>query len=355
MSRTTLITSICLVLFSLPIITLAQTESTQEEATGLPGDGFSLEGALELFKQAATMEEFEKLLNTEENYVNNLDLNEDGDIDFIRVQDHMEGEVHAIVLQVPLNKKESQDIAVIELEKTGKEEATLQIIGDEDLYGEQVIIEPSEVKAESIGKGPNAEVVLTRIIVNVWAWPCVRFVYRPNYRVYVSPWYWGYYPVTWWRPWRPRPWSVCHSYRVRVYRPHFRIATTHRVVRAHRVYTPHRRTTTVVRTRTTTAVATNKRTGKVVQGNRVVSKKITTTKVAKTNKGTVATKKTTTGKAAKGRNGQVGAKRTTTTKKAATNGKKRVGQKKTKTTAVKKGNRGRAAGKKTTTTRRKKG
>jgi hypothetical protein len=36
------------------------------DSTGLPGDNFSLEGALELFKKSASPEEFEKLLNTED-------------------------------------------------------------------------------------------------------------------------------------------------------------------------------------------------------------------------------------------------------------------------------------------------
>ena len=53
----------------------------------MPGDNFSLEGALELFKQAESPEHFEELLNKEDHQVNNLDLNEDGDIDYIRVID----------------------------------------------------------------------------------------------------------------------------------------------------------------------------------------------------------------------------------------------------------------------------
>ncbi len=104
------------------------------DSTGLPGDHFSLEGALDLFKKAESPEDFEKLLNQEDANVNNLDLNEDGETDYIRVIDNMEDDVHAIVLQVSVSEEESQDVAVIEIEKTGDEEATLQIIGDEVLY-----------------------------------------------------------------------------------------------------------------------------------------------------------------------------------------------------------------------------
>ena|GEM_PF-2470660 len=47
------------------------------------------------------------MLNTENNDVNNLDLNDDGQIDYVRVVDRMDGDVHAIVLQVPVSASES--------------------------------------------------------------------------------------------------------------------------------------------------------------------------------------------------------------------------------------------------------
>lgn len=327
MSATKIVTSLCLLLFSCSLHITAQAVNDQEEPTGLPGDAFSLEGALDLFKQAKSPEDFEQKLNSE-NYVNNLDLNEDGKIDFIRVQDYTEGEVHAFALQVHLNAKEVQDIAVIELEKTGQEDATLQILGDEDLYGEQVIVEPTEMTAVSTGKGPNVDLDLTRIIVNVWAWPSVRYVYRPSYRTYVSPYRWGTYPVRWWKPWQPRTWNACNSYRVRNYRPHYRVATTHRVVRAHGVYTPHRRTTTVIRTRTTTQVSVNKRSGRVVKGNRVVTKTSRIKGTAKNNKRAV-TGKATTAKAANLNGRKVAGKKVKTSKAGKVSKGKTVSKKKT--------------------------
>ncbi|MBK8112834.1 MAG: hypothetical protein IPK46_22310 [Saprospiraceae bacterium] len=60
----------------------------------------------------------------------------------------MEGDVHVFILQATLGDKDVQDIATIEIEKTGKEEAMLQIIGDEDIYGEEVIVEPTEQPEE---------------------------------------------------------------------------------------------------------------------------------------------------------------------------------------------------------------
>jgi hypothetical protein len=228
----------------------AQNNDTTVDTTGLPGDHFSLQGALDLFKKAQSIEEFEKSLNTEDNNVNNLDLNDDGKIDYIRVIDRMDKDVHSFVLQIPVSDKESQDVAVIELEKTGSETAVLQIIGDESFYGEQVIAEPFQeenVKAGGRGGGSSLITEPMAIVVNVWGWPCVRFVYRPAYVAWVSPWRFGVYPG-WWRPWRPRPVVVFRA-GLAPFRPHYCYVKTHRVVRAHAIYKPYRAYSPVYRSR----------------------------------------------------------------------------------------------------------
>lgn len=214
---------------------------TDDGATGLPGDNFSLGGALDLFKKSESPESFERMLNEEENKVNNLDLNGDGQTDYIRVIDHQDGDVHAFVLQDVVAESEDQDIAVIEVEKNGNDNATVQIIGDEDLYGEQRIVEPSEA-VKSYGGTQTSNVV-----VNVWTWPSVRYIYAPAYRVWVSPWGWHARPV-WWRPWRPVQYHVYHTYHA-PYRPHYVVVPHHRTVHAHHVYVPVRRTSVIVRTR----------------------------------------------------------------------------------------------------------
>src|SRR5687767_3631996 len=119
-----------------------QAQHDLSDSTGLPGDNFSLQGALDLFKKAGSPEEFEKLLNSEDSKVNNLDLNEDGNTDYIRVVSKRENDVQIFVLQSLVAENESQDIAVIELEKTGKDNAVIEIVGDEDIFGEETIVEP---------------------------------------------------------------------------------------------------------------------------------------------------------------------------------------------------------------------
>lgn len=283
------------------------TAQTEEGATGLLGDNFSLEGAIDVFKNASSMEDFEAQLNNKDKSVNNLDLNDDGDIDYIRVEDHMDGDVHAIVLQALISEEESQDIAVIEIEKTGDESATLQIVGDVDLYGEDHFVEPFAEEGSSTGRGPSPEYKISRIIVNVWMWPSVRFVYRPNYVVYRSPYRWRVYPRVW-KPWRPFSWTVYHGNRFH-YNRHYRVTRTHRVVSARKIYTPRRKSSKVVvtKSRTVTKVRTNK------GGKTVAKSKTTTTKVRKNRNGTVKANKTT--KSTKVKKGKQGKVKKTKTKK----------------------------------------
>lgn len=327
--------------------TTSFAQDTAPDSTGLLGDDFSLEGALQLFKKSDNLETFERELNKEDNYVNNLDLNEDGDIDYIRVIDQMDGDAHAIVLQVPISKSESQDVAVIEIEKTDASNAVLQIVGDEDLYGPNHFVEPVDEAATGGSGGPEPMYETERLVVNVWLWPSVRYIYTPGYRLYVSPWRWSYYPV-WWSPWRPHPWRWYHTRRVH-YRVGFGITTTHRVVRAHRVYTPVRRSSVTVKTRSVKRVKVTKTSkGRKVTASRTsvstgkkgVSKTTSTTRVSKDGKTVKAGQKKSSAKVSKKKDGSVKATKKTSTKKAKK--KKGKGAKKAKT-------------KKKTTVRKKKG
>ena len=287
---------ICMAMLSVFAVPLLHAQdSSGQDSTGVPGDNFSLQGALEMFKKAASPEEFEKLINTQDNNINNLDLNGDGEIDYIRVVGKMDKDAHAFALQVPVSEKENQDIAVIELEKTGDASAVVQIVGDEDIFGEQTIVEPSEGGDDAGdaddegGKGrPHyagyaGYAVPPVVVVNVWAWPCVRFAYAPTYTVWVSPWRWRVYPV-WWRPWRPLAWRVFHPFRVR-YRTGFAVVRTHRVVHAHRVYTPIRATSVTVRTRHGASVKHYRVTRTTMIKGKAGGTKVRTTRTTRVRKG----------------------------------------------------------------------
>ncbi|MCG9910692.1 MAG: hypothetical protein MH137_05255 [Flavobacteriales bacterium] len=195
---------------------------------GLPGDNFNLAAAMDIFQKSPTLEEFEKNLNLEDKRVNNLDLNNDGQTDYIKVLTYQKDNLHTIVLQVDLSRNESQDIAVIYVEKKG-ENVTIQMIGDEELYGKEYIIEPATSRSSAGTPNPGYQGDGTTVIVNNTTtnnyynsnntnyapqpayWPIVTYMYSPVYNPWYSPWYWGYYP-RWWRPWRPFFWDDYYYY-----------------------------------------------------------------------------------------------------------------------------------------------
>jgi len=225
---------------------VVSASTVSADSTGLPGDHFSLEGALDLFKKSSNLEDFEKSLNDEANHVNNLDLDDDGKVDYIRVESHKENNAFAIVMQVAVSKEEAQDVAVIELEKTGDANALVQIRGDEDLYGPERIVEPySETEGTKGPRGPSAPDDLgAYITVNVWAWPCVQWCYGPSFNVWISPWYWGYYPG-WWSPWYCMHWGHFHHYHAH-YHGWYHYTNVCHVGGAHALYGRHRNASVMV-------------------------------------------------------------------------------------------------------------
>ena len=241
---------------------------SKPDSLGLPGDNFDLPGALETFKKSDNLEAFEKAINSSDNEINNLDLNGDGEVDYIKVVDNKEGEAHTIVLQTAVTKGEIQDVAVIEIEKTKEGNAHIQIVGDEELYGKDYIIEPKEektVSAEKIKSDTETDDVYkskndqgnfnnssgsdynnnSNVVVNVWAWPSVQYIYGPAYVVYVSPWYWGYYPG-WWTPWYPVYWRN-HYWRAHHYHHHYHHCNYYRSPNVHKGYYGRRMTAETVR------------------------------------------------------------------------------------------------------------
>jgi hypothetical protein len=268
------ITSILLCVIGMMATTTTFAQEAKSDSTDFTGDNFSLEGALALFKKSSSLEEFEKALNEENNSVNNLDLNNDGETDYINVDAIKDKDTHVIVLSTYLKDDEKQDIATIGIEKTGKEEATLQIIGDDELYDTNTIVEPVETNEKiEKSKGPSVpQISFTNFFVNVWFWPSVQFMYMPTYVVWVSPYRWRAYP-RWWRPWSPYRHTVFYA-RNTPYRAYYRPTRTYRVVVARNVYAPRRRTSTIIvhnsrNSRARTTVITKKSNGKVQKTQKV--------------------------------------------------------------------------------------
>lgn len=223
------------------------TFAQESDSTGMPGDNFDLQAALHLFKESKNLEAFEKKLNKESSKVNNLDLDGNNKIDYIRVVDKKDGNNHAILLQIPINKNETQDVAAIVIEKRSDSEAQLQIIGNETLYGEEKIMEPVDEKEVKRSSGPATLSSPILVFVNVWYWPCVQYIYDPFYDPWYSPYYWDYYP-SWWYPWRP-VYYVVYYQRIYPYHGWCQYTTVYHVPQAHAIYVSNRSNSPTIRTR----------------------------------------------------------------------------------------------------------
>ena len=215
------------------LINIHATAQEEQDQLNLPGDNLNLYAVMKLFQESPTLEEFEKKLNDETNKVNNLDLNGDNQIDYIKVVDNPEGDTHNISLKVSVSKDEEQDVAVFVVNKDGNGQVQIQLIGDEDLYGKDYIIEPdSRPPSSTPNPGYEGDQPPQAPIVNyqVSAWPVVQFIYVPTYSVWRSPWHWGYYPA-YWRPWTPFFWHEYYGYHYHwnyYYRSHYRYTPVYR-------------------------------------------------------------------------------------------------------------------------------
>ena len=142
-------TSIIAILLAGTSIYAAQ--NSPEDFLGLPGDNLNLFAVMNLFQNSETLEAFERELNKPETMINNLDLNNDNRVDYIMVFDYNEDNIHSIVLRVALNQQEYQDVAVFTVQRFADGSVQIQLIGDEDLYGPDYIVEP--VYAETPNPG----------------------------------------------------------------------------------------------------------------------------------------------------------------------------------------------------------
>ncbi|MBN1158076.1 MAG: hypothetical protein JXA61_01735 [Bacteroidales bacterium] len=204
----------------------AHARNLPEEYLGLPGDNLNLYAVMQLFQESETIEGFERNLNDENSRINNLDLNDDNLVDYIAVFDYVDGDVHTIVLRAVLNKDEYQDVAVFTVERFRNGSVWIQLIGDEALYGRNYIIEPIYAETPNPGyigirRNPAVVNVVRTTYFEVAAWPLIRFIYLPDYIVWRSVWYWGYYPV-YWRPWNPFYWHFYYGYHFNRYAHYYR-------------------------------------------------------------------------------------------------------------------------------------
>ena len=173
MKRVFLFVVICLTsMFMAPSIMRAdQTVTVTATSTDI-SQNLDLKTVATLFGQAKDLEQFEQMLNNPDSAFSNLDLNGDGEVDYLRVIETADDDRHLVVIQAVLAKDIYQDVASIFVEKDEKNQVTVQVVGDEYIYGANYIIEP---------------VYIYRPHIYDWFW-------GPSWVCWHSPYYWGYWP-----------------------------------------------------------------------------------------------------------------------------------------------------------------
>jgi len=169
----------------------AQDVTTIEAASTDISDNMDLEAVASVFGEAKDLEDFEKKLNDPDLKISNLDLNNDGEVDYIRVVETANGNVHSIALEAVIGKDQYQEIAVIDVVKEKDNTTKVQVVGNVDMYGPDYYITPVY---------PIVPIFFT-------------FFWMATYHPWHSPWHWGYRPP-YWHPWRPFP---PHIYRGHVH------------------------------------------------------------------------------------------------------------------------------------------
>ncbi len=197
--------SIVLLLTTLLSTSVFSQSKDEPVSLGLPGDDLDLYAVMEVFQKSKTIEDFEKSLNEEKSKINNLDLDNDKKVDFIKVVTNKEDDDFSFILQVAVSKTENQDVAVIFVSKDKEGKISMQIVGDEDLYGKNYVVEPKGTSAGTANPGytggssetmnlPAAAAPTTTTTVVVESAPIVQYVYSPMYVPYYPPYYYGFYP-----------------------------------------------------------------------------------------------------------------------------------------------------------------
>ena len=216
-------------------VILSNVNAQEQQPATEAGEDFDLYGVISLFEEARDLEDFEKKINSEDNDVNNLDLNKDEEVDMVKVVEYVEGNTHLLVLQAVLGENDFQDVATIEIEKHTEDEISLQVIGDPDIYGPDYILEPAPEEGSIRTYAPSA------VFVSVHLWRPVRVIFTPGRAVFISPIVWRPRPV-WFRPWRPIPRTTWRSKCMRWHNPRWRHTRSRHSVRGRNMYSTQRRT-----------------------------------------------------------------------------------------------------------------
>jgi len=179
--KTKIITSaLFALLFSISLF--AQDRTIVNATSSEISDNLDLRAIASIFGEAKNLEDFERQLNNPKIQISNLDLNNDYQVDYLRVIESVERNTHLIIVQSVLGRDIFQDVATIEVEKDRNNRIQVQVVGNVYMYVKNYIYEPVYV---------HAPVIFTSFWVN-------------HYRPYSSVWHWNHYP-SYYYAWNPYP------------------------------------------------------------------------------------------------------------------------------------------------------
>ena len=145
-------------------------------------DNLDLRVIAAVFGDSNNLQDFERRLNDPKLQISNLDLNNDNQVDYLRVIEAVENRTHLVIIQSVLDRDVYQDVATIEVEKDRYNQVSLQVVGNAYMYGQNYIYEP-------------VYYATPLIYASFW---------MPNYSPYYSSWSWNYYP-SYYYAWNPFP------------------------------------------------------------------------------------------------------------------------------------------------------
>lgn len=144
--------------------------------------GLDLAAVTELAKKSRDAADFERLLNNQAEAVNNIDLNDDGKVDYINVTEYGSGDRRGFSLTAEVSPGKTQEIATIDFQKEA-DKTTLQTTGNPSLYGP--------------GNYHHSSFSMTDALLMGWL-----FSNRPSY---ASPYGYGNYPPSYGGGWNRSP------------------------------------------------------------------------------------------------------------------------------------------------------
>ena len=137
------------------------------------------------FAEARSVREFEQIINSSRYMINNLDLNRDGWIDYLRVIEGRSGAYHTLLIQACLAPSVFQDVATLVAERLA-DRLYVEVIGDPYLYGYNYIVRPVFIKR------PPMWEVYGHASYSPWSSP-YYYNYWPSYYTQPKPIYLNHY------------------------------------------------------------------------------------------------------------------------------------------------------------------